>query len=84
MDLDSYRRTKGRGAIRRLAEGAGLAPARLYEILRGHTPTVKTARKIEAASHGEVTAAEVLGVDTPQTIATDDPASIPERGRGAA
>ncbi len=49
MDLSEYRRTKGRGAIRALAERAQMAPARLYEILAGHTPTARTAKRIEAA-----------------------------------
>ncbi len=65
MQLTEYRAAHGRGALAALAKRAGLAPARLYEIINGHVPTVHTARRIESASAGEVSIRELLGLDTP-------------------
>lgn len=53
-----------------------MAPARIFEIRGGHVPTAKTAKRIEAASDGEVPAASLLGLDIDDTVATSSkPAS---------
>jgi DNA-binding transcriptional regulator YdaS (Cro superfamily) len=70
MDLRSYRAKYGRGALPALARRAHVHSSRLYEIVRGHVPTAKIAKQIEAATEGEVTAAEVLGLTTPASSDT--------------
>jgi hypothetical protein len=80
MRLSEVQDRHGRGAITRLAERAGMAPARIHEIIkRGcFTPKVDTAKRIEAASRelwgdeDPVSAAELLGLDDSPTPATAD------------
>jgi DNA-binding transcriptional regulator YdaS (Cro superfamily) len=66
MDLRSYAAKHGRGALLRLARRMEVHPSRLYEIARGHVPKPPLAKQIEAATKGEVTAAEVLGLIAPR------------------
>lgn len=55
-----------------------MAPARIHEIIRGHTPTARTAKKIEAASRelwGDVDpilAIELLGLSATPVHASAD------------
>jgi transcriptional regulator with XRE-family HTH domain len=70
--FEAYERAHGRGALAKLAEKAGVAPARLYEIKRGHVPKAETAKKIAAASDGLVFVSALLRLDD-ETVTTIDP-----------
>lgn len=84
MRLDEYARLHGRGSIPELARKAGVHNSRLYEILRGHVPTVKLAKRIADASDGAITAAELVGLDTASTIATNEVGASTDREGSAA
>ena len=63
MTLVEYLRSGGRGAKARLAESTGLAYSTIHWIETGRTrPKVATAQRIEQATGGAVTAAELLGL----------------------
>ncbi len=63
MTLAEYFRKKGRGAKSRLARETGLAYSTIHWIERGRSePKRKTAKLISAATGGEVTVAEILGL----------------------
>lgn len=72
MTLAEYLRRRGVGAKSELARKTGLAYTTIHYVARGKHPpshgggkwrvSSETAKKIEKATKGEVTAAELLGV----------------------
>lgn len=50
-------------SIRALAARAQVTRHVIYRLLDGHVPRVETAKRVERATGGEVTAAELLGVE---------------------
>lgn len=64
MRLREWLDREGPGAQARLERTAPIAHSTLSRIVNGlSTPKVETAKAIEAATGGEVTAAELLGID---------------------
>ena len=76
MTLAEYIAAHGGPAAKRaLAEQAGLRWATVHDAVRGaRGPSVSTARAIEAATGGAVSAASLLGLDT---IVTPDGGARP-------
>lgn len=63
MTLADYIKRHGTGAKRDLAKKSGLRWATIHDIARGHSiPLPSTAKKIAAATGGEVSEAELLGI----------------------
>lgn len=63
MTLDEYIQEHGPGTKRRIAEAASLRWATVHDIARGATtPRPATAKAIEKATGGAVSAAELLGL----------------------
>ena len=64
MTLKDYLNEQGKGALSRLAEKLGTSKGYLVGIRDGdRMPSVAFAKKIEAATKGEVTAIALLGLD---------------------
>lgn len=61
MDLRAWLRKPGNTKYG-LAKRAGVTWRTVHRIALGHVPRASTARLIEKATDGEVTAAEILGV----------------------
>lgn len=65
MKLAKYIEAHGTAAKRDLARKTGLRWATIHDIAAGKaTPRAETAKKIEAATGGVVTAAELLGIES--------------------
>lgn len=73
MDLATWLKQQGRGAKGRLARAADVRWQTIHEIARGVTPRPETAKAIEVATGGAVTAAELLGL-------TSAPAAAEQQG----
>jgi hypothetical protein len=66
MTLQEYFEREGRGSRQRLATATGLRYATILDIANGkNVPRASTAKTIEAATAGAVSAAELLGVAVP-------------------
>jgi transcriptional regulator with XRE-family HTH domain len=64
MTLKDYLDEQGKGALTRLAERLGTSKGYLVGIRDGdRMPSVSFAKKIEAATNGDVTAICLLGLD---------------------
>ena len=61
---------RGHGATAALARSVGTRWATIYEIANGHVPKADLAKKIDASTGGEVSAAELLGVEPSVTTET--------------
>jgi len=70
MNLRTWLDQRGHGATAALARAVGTRWATIYEIANGHVPKAALAKEIEAATAGEVTAAELLGL-VPTAQATE-------------
>lgn len=67
MDLQAWLERAGNSRSS-LARRSGISKTTLHRITRGETvPRAKTAKAIEEATGGEVTAAELLGLDAPHS-----------------
>lgn len=63
MTLAEWVRQQGPGALTRLQKSTELAYTTIWKIARGQqTPRAETAKKIEAATDGAVTARELVGL----------------------
>lgn len=72
MTLAEYIEKHGRSAKRALHEATGLRWATIHDIARGASkPRPETAKAIEAATNGEVSALALLGLEETQATGTD-------------
>lgn len=62
MTLAEYLEKQGRGAIEALARRADCSRNSIVSARDGHAPSVRLARQISAATGGEVTVLELLGL----------------------
>jgi len=64
MTLADYLEEQGHGALTRLAKAAGTSKGYLADIVDGRrTPSVAFAKRIEAATQGQISAISLLGLD---------------------
>jgi hypothetical protein len=63
MQLREWLSREGFGATAWLARAVGTRWATIYDISNGHVPKAELAKKIEIATNGVVSAAELLGLD---------------------
>lgn len=77
MRLREWLESQGRGATAHLARTVGTRWATIHDISNGHVPKADLAKRIEAASDGAVSAAELLGIES-STIATTSALSSDE------
>lgn len=77
MRLREWLQGQGKGATARLARVVGTRWATIHDIAGGHVPKAPLAKRIEAATDGAVTAAELLGLAdvTATTVATNPPSA---------
>jgi len=62
MTLAEYLEKNGHGAIEALARRADCSRNSIVSARAGHAPSVKLARRISAATDGEVSVLELLGL----------------------
>lgn len=76
MTLSEYLKKNGRGAKTALREATGLRWATIHDLATGRQKArADTALKIQAATNGEVSAAELLGIEAP-SAPTGEPGPV--------
>lgn len=71
MQLRAWLECQGKGATAALARAAGTRWATIHDIAKGHIPKADLAKRIEDATGGAVTAAELLGLTSATAESAD-------------